>query len=96
MTADSDSTAMTNELEVLLGLIDIPALPTGDGQYKDFDVDDTQTTDMNEGQTPGMFMGIPGMFECTQSGGCTVRTDDEGNISTLGGYVDLHSNGCRR
>jgi hypothetical protein len=85
VTEDDIDTMDTNELEVLLDLIDIPALPMGNSQYKDFEEDDGSTGDTNEGQTPGMFMGIPGMFECTQSAGCTVRTDDEGNISTLGG-----------
>ena len=89
VTDDVVSTMDTNEFTVLLGLIDIPAFPTGGTQFKDFTDDSTTTED--EGATPGTFMDIEGMFSCADTT-CTVRTNADGDIATLGGRVDLHSN----
>ena len=74
-----------DDLEELLPVFMLDGLPTIANSFTPYATDDRETSDENEGNHPGMFNGIPGMYNCGTSGGCRVETDADGDIASITG-----------
>ena len=71
----------------MLSLFSGSKLPTGAGQNINIPADNTETANVKENEFTGMFNGVAGTYACTDTQGCSARTDAMSKLTLTGSWT---------